>query len=1488
MKKILSSLTFLIIAITSLSAQKTVPKDVMNKIYEEVKTPYKYGLVVSPADNFHKIDCPTIFRKNGKWYMSYLVYNGKSGKDGRGYETWLAESDDLLRWNTLGRILSFPKIGSGRWDENQRAGYIALIDYEWGGNYQAQKFDNKYWMSYFGGTGKGYEQGRLEEGIAYTEGDITKPHEWKTFDKPRLSPIDPDKGWWENITQYKSSVIWDKKKTLGYPFVMYYNAGGINPANNVKAERIGIALSDDMVNWKRYEGNPIVNHEEGITGDGVIQKIGDVYVMFYFSAFRADRPYKAFNTFACSYDLINWTDWDGDDLIIPTEKYDNLFAHKSYVVKWNGVVYHFYCAVNEHDQRAIAVATSKDLGKSLIRFPKPEKDTFRKEISLNNGWKTTANDTDKDAHKGFEAVNYNDKDWQQVSVPHNWDKYEGVRRLKHGNKHGHAWYRKEFNVEKQGEGKRYFLYFEGVGSYATVYVNGKKVGYHAGGRTTFTLDVTDVLNFDRSNTLAVQADHPPMIADLPWVCGGCSSEWGFSEGSQPMGIFRPVTLVVSNDVRVEPFGVHAWNHEPKKGNGNEKIFTLNTNTEVKNYTSHERRIEVIQKLVNKDGIQVERITDSVTLKPNETKIISQKSKDIVDPYLWDTENPYLYKLITMVKENGKVIDEERTDYGFRWISWPIYRNDGDQRFYLNGKPVFLNGVCEYEHMLGNSHAFSEDQILSRISQMKAAGFNAFRDAHQPHNLVYQQMWDKLGMLFWTQLSAHVWYDTPEFRENFKNNLREWIKERRSCPSVVLWGLQNESTLPEDFAKECTEIIREMDPTSPSQRLVTTCNGGTGTDWNVVQNWSGTYGGNPSKYAEELSKPEQLLNGEYGAWRSIDSHTEGEFEQNGVWSEDRMNLLMEMKIRLAEQAKDKVCGQFQWIYSSHDNPGRIQNEEGFRDIDRIGPFNYKGLVTPWEEPLDVYYMYRSNYVSKEEAPMVYLVSHTWNNRWTEAGMKDGIRVFSNCDEVELFNDVKTRSLGKQKRKGIGTHFIWNNVNVQYNVLYAVGYVDGKAVAEDYIVMDNLPKPSTPNFNKLYQDVKNQTAPENGYNYIYRVNCGSGEYTDENGNIWSADVHKKEGNYWGSLSWTDQFGNLPNFLASQRRTKDPIAGTKDWELFQTFRYGRDMLKYQFPLADGEYLVELYFIEPWWGTDRSMDCEGYRIFDVAVSGDTVIKNLDIFKEAGHDRLLKKTVKGYAKNGMLEISFPNTTAGQAVISAIAIASTNKNITSASASPSLISNVKGGTAKTWLDTGKEFNKLPPILYGAEWILPDKKAKKISFIVTDNADIYVKEDTGFVKTSYTKNQTVNIKGSKCVVAVPVINWIEEPNLRPEICYEAEEAVTTGSGWNKVENHRKKDGVKIEKDGEHSISWTISPGLAGVYALRFKYMNVSKEPIIANIKVLSSDDRVMREDKIQFSSAPEKWRMVSTTTGAYINAGHYKVVISGDSLNGLWLDALDMQ
>lgn len=346
-------------------AQTTGPgvsHEKMQQLYEEVKTPFKYGLVVVPLSNDKKLDCPSVFKKGNKWYMTYIIF------DGRGYETWLAESNDLLKWDTKGKLLSFSD--STRWDGNQKAGYIALEDPEWGGSYTWGKYKGKYWMSYFGGNTKGYEAGDLAVGIAFTDQDISKPHELERLKAPVLTAKDEDVRWWENRKIFKSTVIRDPLKLTGHEFVMYYNANGDSAKNNIKTrwyERIGMAVSDDMISWKRFNNDPVVYHPAGITGDGVIQKIGDTYVMFYFGAFWKDRK-GGFNRFAASRDLVNWTDWDGENLIESSTPYDQVFAHKSFVIKYKGIVYHYYCAVNKAGQRGIAVATSQNIGESKLNF----------------------------------------------------------------------------------------------------------------------------------------------------------------------------------------------------------------------------------------------------------------------------------------------------------------------------------------------------------------------------------------------------------------------------------------------------------------------------------------------------------------------------------------------------------------------------------------------------------------------------------------------------------------------------------------------------------------------------------------------------------------------------------------------------------------------------------------------------------------------------------------------------------------------------------------------------------------------------------------------------------------------------------------------------------------------------------------------------------------------------------------------------------------
>jgi len=1130
----------------------------------------------------------------------------------------------------------------------------------------------------------------------------------------------------------------------------------------------------------------------------------------------------------------------------------------------------------------------------------------RQDILLNNHWKTIANDTNINAHNGFEKSTYPTEQWKLVNVPHNWDAYEGYRRMLHGNKHGYAWYKKTFIIKEQKQ-KRYFLFFEGVGSYATVWLNGKQVGTHAGGRTSFTIDITASIVFNKLNHLAVRADHPAFNEKLPWVCGGCSNERGFSEGSQPMGIFRPIHLIVTNNVRVEPFGVHVWNNDVVT----EKAAIINVCTQVKNYSNQSKKIQLLQHIQDAIGTVVAFDSTTKSISPNTDIEIAQVIRLQKNIHLWNLEKPYLYNVVTKIYQNNVLIDEVKTPYGIRSIKWD---KGNSNRFFLNGKPVFLNGIAEYEHMLGNSHAFANEQIQARVSQIKSAGFNAFRDAHHPHHLLYQQLFDAKGLLWWTQMSAHVWYNTPSFKNNFKTLLKEWVVERRNSPSLILWGLQNESKLPADFAKECSDIIRQLDPTASSQRLITTCNGGEGTDWNVPQNWSGTYGGNPNLYGEELKK--QLLVGEYGAWRTIDLHSEDNSQQNNTYSEDRFASLMMQKAQLAEQVKDSVVGHFHWLFSSHDNPGRVQGGEGFRTLDRIGPVNYKGLFTSWDEPTDAYYLYRSLYADKHKQPMVYIPMHTWSNRWQKPGIKNNIVIYSNCDEVTLYNGDTSILCTKQKRQNKQQLFVFNNINVQYNTLIAIGYVNGKVVAKDEVIIYNFPSFIKPKKQK-------ENSVKSTLNYLYRVNCGGNSYTDVNGDKWLADNTNTNASYY-STSWTNQFGIMPAAFASQRNIQSNIKGTADATLYRSIRYGKHQLAYHFKVPDGTYFVELYFVEPWFGL-ANINATGWRVFDVAINNQTVIKDLDIYKEVGTHTALKKIVKVNVKAGELVVHFPNVKSSQAVIAAIAIAAENTTAKhTVTSSQNVLIESNNGSLQQWLSIGdtansaihQTFFQLPSFAFGADYLVKKSTSLQANIHFAQPTDVYVADTNHFkvplylkefektsepmilsdsavlvvYKKNFLANQKISIPNEQSIGSIffqPTTNIQPAFDLKPILSYRPQQAIVSDKIVRSQANG--KNAFLFTTNNESSINWSVQIGAADVYSITIRYANETQETLLANLAVYAEDGTCIKTEKIVCTpSKMGKFNYATTNTNSMINAGKYTIEIKPVNAVNLAISGVDIQ
>lgn len=335
----------------------TIAPQEMRAIYEEVRTPYKQGVILEPEEG-KMLDNPNVFRHGESWYMMYIVF------DNRGYETRLARSDDLLHWKPLGPVLLRGEPGT--WDCAQADGGPSLMDMRWEGPNTLGTCDGKYWMTYIGGAKTGYESDPLAIGVA-TADDPSAARLWSRIgDRPVLAPWDKDARWFEDVTLFKSFVVTDEKRALGGRYVMFYNAktGEMAGRRVPWLESIGIAVSDNMRTWTRYGKDPVIldwdaPDRAAISGDPMIRRIGDKWVMFYFGYLWGRFKKRAGETFAASRDLVHWTKWTGEPLVVPSEPWDCDHAHKPWVIKHKGVVYHFYCAVGKRG-RVLALATSQE------------------------------------------------------------------------------------------------------------------------------------------------------------------------------------------------------------------------------------------------------------------------------------------------------------------------------------------------------------------------------------------------------------------------------------------------------------------------------------------------------------------------------------------------------------------------------------------------------------------------------------------------------------------------------------------------------------------------------------------------------------------------------------------------------------------------------------------------------------------------------------------------------------------------------------------------------------------------------------------------------------------------------------------------------------------------------------------------------------------------------------------------------------------------
>ena len=303
---------------------------------EHLITPYKLGKAVlqgsgvKGAYDEYAVDCPTVFRHNGRYYMLHV------GFDGTGYQTGLAVSDDLVSWERLGVVLAR---GANRpWDSVGMAATAVLMDNSLRGGNELLKWNGKYWLMYHSYPDKGYEAGSAEVGLAYTDDESLL--KWTFVGEPVFSWREGAR--WERGGLYKVNLVRANDR-----FYMYYNAK--NDPTGGWEEQIGMAVSDDLMNWERCFDRPIVPvnphaWDSRFASDPFVMYDEDKaqWVMFYYGL----GDLSACDGLAVSRDMYTWTKFPAP--ILTTGRagtLDSKYAHKPCVICKDGMLYHFYCAV---------------------------------------------------------------------------------------------------------------------------------------------------------------------------------------------------------------------------------------------------------------------------------------------------------------------------------------------------------------------------------------------------------------------------------------------------------------------------------------------------------------------------------------------------------------------------------------------------------------------------------------------------------------------------------------------------------------------------------------------------------------------------------------------------------------------------------------------------------------------------------------------------------------------------------------------------------------------------------------------------------------------------------------------------------------------------------------------------------------------------------------------------------------------------------------
>lgn len=656
-----------------------------------------------------------------------------------------------------------------------------------------------------------------------------------------------------------------------------------------------------------------------------------------------------------------------------------------------------------------------------------------KTVSFNQNWRFHLGDV-----ANAQDVGFNDAQWRQLDLPHDWSIEGQFSEKAPAGTGGGAlpgglgWYRKTFTIPLTSKGKLVFIEFDGVYRNSEVWINGHYLGKRPYGYSTFEYELTPHLVYGaKPNVIAVKVDNSQQ-PNSRWYSGS--------------GIYRNVWLTTLEQVHIAHWGTYVTTPDVSKLSA-----TVVVKTKVNIRTDGSSRVGLTTIILDAAGRQVTRVSE-FSVPPGEITNTLQVSA----PMLWSDERPYLYKVVSQLTQDGRVVDRYETPLGIR-----SFRFDVEKGFLLNSRPVKIRGVCNH-HDLGSLGAAVNTRAIERqLELLKAMGVNGIRTSHNPPAPELLDLADKMGFVVmdeafdvWkiqkTKFDYHLDWD-----EWHKRDLEDMVLRDRNHPSIFIWSIGNEVMEQWDknptgstISKELVSIVRNLDRTRP----ITSATNGVSRDNKVIMEGDLDLVGTNYHHAQ-LPEFAKMFPGRpiIGTETNSSVHTRGSYAMPSDeilrWPRKQEDIL---KLGPTYECSAYDNSTAPWGSAHEEHWKLVKKYDWFSGMyiwtgwDYLGeptPFpwpavsSYFGIIDLAGFPKDPYYFYQSEWT---RTPVLHVFPH-WN--WKQGEKVDVVAYFNSADEVELF--LNGRSQGTKRKQGDDMHVFWR-LPFEPGVLKAVSRRSGQVV------------------------------------------------------------------------------------------------------------------------------------------------------------------------------------------------------------------------------------------------------------------------------------------------------------------------------------------------------------------------------------------------------------------------------------------------------------